>query len=331
MFTHNDYKNQFNILISLDKDKHHVFVKITDKLNYGVYTSTVDTLGLQSLMVCQNHQQLYNILVKSFTTPSNVTINITNTCMMIIHCQISPDYHLDFSITLDEQPETTEKMNQTLLLETTKQYDDKIKSLHDKINKLESTLSENKKILDYQIELLQKSTVFIGVCQPKNFGTYLPMTIPFGKQNLKIVPGVYDSEIYSYVNQMNQHILSTISLINVEWKTIASLPLLNTLDIKFNMYSNENEFSLKDIANNSITNLTLRQYPHATMEGLEKFESLKELSVESSSALKSLHQYLPNNIKTVQITACQSLIEAEKPSLESMCNKRKIQLKICKR
>lgn len=333
MFTHNDYKNQFNILISLDTDKPHVFVKITDKLNYAVYTSTVDTLGLQSLMVCQNHPQLYNILEKSFQPPSNVSINITNTCVMNIHCQLSPDYHLDFSITLEEQLQTTEKMNQTLLLDTTKQYDDKIKQLSDKINKLESVLTTQNAALEYQHQLLNNATVFIGVANIRNNAGhyhYVSMMIPMGKTRLRICPGDDSSHnIDSCVKQMNPCEPGELKLINVQWKAITTLPRLTHLDIQFNnnsKFNNENEFCLKAIANSSITNLTFRQYPNATMDGLEKFVSLKELHVNDTTALKSLHQYLPPSIDVVRIDNCKSLIEAEKPSLEHVCNTRNIHL-----
>ena len=58
MFTRDNHDNRYNVLVSIDKDAPHVFVKITDKLNYAVYSTTIDHLALQNMMVCQNHHQL---------------------------------------------------------------------------------------------------------------------------------------------------------------------------------------------------------------------------------------------------------------------------------
>ena len=144
MFTRDNHDNRYNVLVSIDKDAPHVFVKITDKLNYAVYSTTIDHLALQNMMVCQNHHQLYDILVQSFTPPSTFAVNIvqtiTQTCDVDIHCELSPEYQLDFAMKLNEQQQTTDERNQTLLLQTTQRYDETISKLVAKLDQLETTV-----------------------------------------------------------------------------------------------------------------------------------------------------------------------------------------------
>ena len=156
MFTRDNHENRYNVLVSIDKDAPHVFVKITDKLNYAVYSTTIDHLALQNMMVCQNHHQLYDILETSFTPPSAFVVNITQTCNVAIHCELSTRYRLDFTMKLVEQQQTTERMNQTLLLQTTQRYDETISKLVAKLDQLETTVQTQNATLAKQQTDLEK-------------------------------------------------------------------------------------------------------------------------------------------------------------------------------
>jgi hypothetical protein len=321
MFTRDNHENRYNVLVSIDKDAPHVFVKITDKLNYAVYVITIDHLALQNMMVCQNHQQLYDIMETSFTPPSTFAVNITQTCNVDIHCELSTRYQLDFKMKLVEQQQTTEKMNQTLLLQTTQRYDETISKLVAKLEQLETTVQA-------QNATLMNAMTCIGIGHyTANGAHYSPAMVPLGIGQLVLSKG--DVQYGNAFNAINSHSLvgqpGQLQLTQIYWKQLVSLPHLTRLDINL---QNLPEFSLQAIIHRGIKWLHLHYFSNATMESLDQFESLEELQLSNSSALKSLHQYLPTSLKRLTVTGCQPLMEAEKPSLENVCKKRNIHLTI---
>ena len=368
MFTRDNHDNRYNVLVSIDKDAPHVFVKITDKLNYAVYSTTIDHLALQNMMVCQNHHQLYDILVQSFTPPSTFAVNIvqtiTQTCNVDIHCELSPEYQLDFAMKLNEQQQTTDERNQTLLLQTTQRYDETISKLVAKLDQLETTVAKLGHLEATVAKLEQLKTpvakllepletamqtqnatlakqetalgnlcgalmhattcIGIGICN----GSHRPVMLPMGKSQLTIAHGIIVNDHLAMFRPFVHSDQLQLLLTRVNWNAIASLPCLTALAVNFANLSNLEEFSLDVIANHGIKSLHLANYPNATMESLDQFSSLEELVLNDSTVLKSLHQYLPTSLKQLTITRCQPLLDAEKPSLENVCKKRNIQLAI---
>ena len=205
-----------------------------------------------------------------------------------------------------------------------------------------SIIAMQKKIsaMEKQIHTMtMNATTVIGTKKQHNnkddHWTFLPAMIPMGIKQLYIQnESTYpEGAIKPFDGDPQVH------LVNVFWHVIPSLPCLTTLKVDFSRLPSYDGISnlrnvdleaykftsLECIVNPSIQHMTLIHYPCDTLEGLQKFKSLKVLILQESSNVKSLQKYLPRTLKRLHIIKCPSL-EPESSSLEKKCTKKKIEL-----
>jgi hypothetical protein len=307
MFSIDNFQNRFKILVALHEEGlSHVYVRVIDKVNYSIFALKIDNLFLQNLMVCQNHQQLNAIIINAFkNVRSSVKINITDVCTMNIKSFFIDAYCSEFKLVLEEQQQTTDKKNQAMILE-----------LMTKIESME-------KRMETQENLLSKASMAIG-SRPDLNGQIHVVHVPLGTESISIAWKVISNANINKQNldEGNPYTSpgSTIQVENPFWSNIANLPNLRTLFIDTGLPN----WKLEQLVSPTLNSLTVDGYQHATMESLEKFTSLATLVIRNSPNLKSLHLYLPPQLNSLTISGCQPLMEAEKPMLDDICQRRNI-------
>ena len=320
MVTIYNFKDRYNILFN--NEDNDIYIKFVDTSLFCVYEENFSPLILQELNCCQSMDKLYLLIKSSFENKKNYTIKINhqkNKIILFFNIIFNDFYSISFKLNLQEQKKTSDKQNQLEILSFESKFEQMIKNLQSQITCLKEQTISLKEQANYNEKVFQEASICIGTCNSGSPQIHIPLNIPklsFANNN------------HSSNNELNGDINK--SNLTVLWDKIKFLPKLTDLTVNYNNNGYKLDGKFNDYNNNKLTNLTLINYPHATLENIDKIPTLKELIVQGSNNLKNASDYIKNspNLKKITFTGCEGIKVNDSAQLNNLCRQKNILLYI---
>ena len=319
MVTIYNFKDRYNILFN--NEDNDIYIKFVDTSLFCVYEENFSPLILQELNCCQSMDKLYLLIKSSFENKKNYTIKINhqkNKIILFFNIIFNDFYSISFKLNLQEQKKTSDKQNQLEFLSFESKFEQMIKNLQSQITCLKEQTISLKEQANYNEKVFQEASICIGTYNSTH-QIHIPLNIPklsFANNNT----GHSGNELNGDINKCS---------LTVFWDKIKILPKLTDLTVNYNNGA-KLDGKFIDYNNNKLTNLTLKKYPHATLENIDKIPTLKELIVQDSNNLKNASDYIKNspNLKKITFTGCEGIKVNDSAQLNNLCRQKNILLYI---
>lgn len=303
----------YSTVISLNE--RGIYIKVTDNVNYLMYESNVDS---KELRLSIELEDIYKIMINCFKSSElidvdkekekeyNVKVTVSSGVMKLsFSAKVGGYLKLNFDVLLREKLMSNDGQLTVNFNRLEQQQAQAIKSLTEKCNNLESSLTKMQQIID--------------CCQIFMTNIYTPQ-------------GWCD--IQSTATHMNNISAKEITIQDqgqTIWKTISVFYQLEKLTIT-NFNCSNKITNLSGFSNSSLKELIINNYPshHSfiSLNGIENFPNLEILTITNAPGLKDVAKVLTetkHKIKTIKIQACQAVNVVE---LQTYCQVNKIFLAI---